>query len=128
MRRARRISCFDAFVAVTSIVLLRDSDGALVALLIKLDSKGPVFFRQKRHGFNNEIIRVWKFRFDAPGSREVDRRRGRADHAQTVAPTDPRVTRIGHVLRMTSIDELPQLLNVLAGEMSIVGRGRTPSA
>lgn len=87
----------------------------LVALLIKLDSRGPVFFRQRRHGFNNQIIRVWKFR--------SMKHNPQAEHrmvAQTVH-NDPRVTRIGRIIRMTSIDELPQLINVLTGEMSLVG-------
>lgn len=87
----------------------------LTALIIKLDSKGPVFFRQKRHGFNNQIIRVWKFR-----SMHHDPEAAEKMKAQTTAH-DPRVTRIGRIIRMTSIDELPQLLNVLTGEMSIVG-------
>jgi Undecaprenyl-phosphate glucose phosphotransferase len=87
----------------------------VVAGLIKLDSKGPVFFRQKRHGFNNEIIRVWKFRTMRPDKRAED-----GIIRQTVCD-DPRVTRIGKVLRKTSIDELPQLFNILAGEMSLVG-------
>lgn len=86
----------------------------VVALLIKLDSPGPVFFRQRRHGFNNEAIRVWKFR-----SMYTDM----TDHtaAQQVTKGDPRVTRIGRFIRKTSIDELPQLFNVLKGEMSLVG-------
>ncbi len=87
----------------------------LIALAIKADSKGPVFFRQKRHGFNNEIIRVWKFRTMRP-----DRLAEDGVIVQTL-PCDPRVTRVGRFLRATSLDELPQLLNVLAGEMSLVG-------
>ncbi|MEZ5937032.1 MAG: exopolysaccharide biosynthesis polyprenyl glycosylphosphotransferase [Hyphomonadaceae bacterium] len=88
---------------------------AIVALLIRLDSPGPVFFRQKRHGFNNHIIRVWKFRTMRP-----DRLAEEGVVVQAVA-NDPRITRIGCFLRRTSLDELPQLLNVLAGEMSLVG-------
>lgn len=87
----------------------------LVAVLVRLDSPGPVFFRQKRHGFNNEVIRVWKFRTMRP-----DRLAEDGVIVQTL-PCDPRVTRIGRFLRATSLDELPQLLNVLAGEMSLVG-------
>jgi len=86
----------------------------IVALMIKLDSPGPVFFRQKRHGFNNEEIWVWKFR---------SMHTHMTDHTaqQQVTKNDPRVTRIGRFIRKTSIDELPQLLNVLVGEMSLVG-------
>jgi len=86
---------------------------ALIALAIKLDSPGPVFFRQRRHGFNSEEILVWKFRTMAEGS---DR-----GPIRQVTLGDPRVTRIGRLLRPLSLDELPQLFNVLAGEMSLVG-------
>lgn len=87
---------------------------ALVALAVKLDSPGPVFFRQRRHGFNNEEILVWKFR---------SMRAEAADFAavQQVRAGDDRVTAVGRFIRKTSLDELPQLFNVLAGEMSLVG-------
>ena len=86
----------------------------LAALAIKLDSRGPVLFRQQRFGFNNQTISVLKFR-----SMHADL--GDATGAQRTVRGDPRVTRVGRVLRATSIDELPQLLNVLRGEMSMVG-------
>ncbi|WP_058598964.1 undecaprenyl-phosphate glucose phosphotransferase [Aureimonas ureilytica] len=84
------------------------------AIAIKLDSPGPVFFRQKRHGFNNQIINVWKFRslrheMADPLARKI------------VTHNDPRVTRVGRFIRRSSIDELPQLFNVLTGELSLVG-------
>ncbi|MEM1399255.1 MAG: undecaprenyl-phosphate glucose phosphotransferase [Pseudomonadota bacterium] len=85
-----------------------------IALLIKLDSKGPVLFRQKRYGFNNKLIEVFKFR-----SMYTEMTDWNAD--QQTTRHDPRVTRIGRLLRKSSLDELPQLLNVLRGEMSIVG-------
>jgi len=87
---------------------------ALIALAVKLDSRGPVFFQQKRYGFNNEPIGVYKFR-----SMYVDK--CDADAAKLVTKGDPRVTRIGAFLRKTSLDELPQLINVLKGELSLVG-------
>ncbi|HEX4199542.1 MAG TPA: exopolysaccharide biosynthesis polyprenyl glycosylphosphotransferase [Caulobacteraceae bacterium] len=87
---------------------------AAVALAIRLDSPGPVFFRQRRQGFNNEEIVIWKFR-----SMRHDMRDERSE--RQVSAGDPRVTRVGRFIRQTSLDELPQILNVLAGEMSLVG-------
>ncbi|MEQ8556997.1 MAG: exopolysaccharide biosynthesis polyprenyl glycosylphosphotransferase [Henriciella sp.] len=87
----------------------------LTALAIKLDSRGPVFFRQKRHGFNNQIIRVWKFRSMLHNPKAEERMSHQTVHK------DPRVTRVGRFIRATSLDELPQLINVLTGEMSLVG-------
>ncbi|WP_296745134.1 undecaprenyl-phosphate glucose phosphotransferase, partial [Mesorhizobium sp.] len=84
------------------------------AIAIKLDSKGPVLFKQKRHGFNNEIIEVYKFR-----SMYTDRSDPTAK--QTVTKNDPRVTRVGRFIRKTSIDELPQFFNALLGSLSLVG-------
>ena len=88
---------------------------ALAAVAIKLDSRGPVFFKQKRYGFNNEMIEVFKFR-----SMYVDQCDATASKLTT--KNDPRVTRIGRFLRKSSIDELPQLINVvLKGNLSLVG-------
>jgi len=87
----------------------------LIAALIKLDSKGPILFRQKRYGFNNEVIEVLKFR-----SMYTDRCASEGDVAQATK-RDPRVTRVGRIIRRTSLDELPQFVNVLMGTMSIVG-------
>ena len=87
----------------------------LIAIAVKLDSDGPVLFRQKRYGFNNNEIEVLKFRtmyHDAGGGERDVRQATRADS---------RVTRIGGLLRRTSLDELPQFFNVLEGSMSIVG-------
>jgi Undecaprenyl-phosphate glucose phosphotransferase len=87
---------------------------AFVALLIKLDSPGPVLFRQPRLGFNNNVIIVYKFRT------MVHRPAPEMDISQA-RRHDPRVTRVGRFLRRTSTDELPQLFNVLLGGMSLVG-------
>lgn len=86
----------------------------LVALAIKLDSRGPFFFKQKRYGFNNELIGVYKFR-----SMYTDQSDQNA--SKLVTRDDPRVTPIGRFIRKTSLDELPQLFNVLKGELSLVG-------
>jgi Undecaprenyl-phosphate glucose phosphotransferase len=86
----------------------------LIALAIKLESNGPVLFRQKRYGFNNEKFRMLKFRSMYHG-------RPREKGVPQARQNDPRVTPLGKFLRRTSLDELPQLLNVLGGTMSIVG-------
>jgi Undecaprenyl-phosphate glucose phosphotransferase len=86
----------------------------LIAVAIKIDSPGPVLFRQKRYGFNNQLIEVLKFR-------TMRQDRCDANGSALTARDDPRVTRVGRFLRRSSLDELPQLFNVLRGEMSIVG-------
>ena len=103
---------FDVVAAVVGLLVLSPLF-ALVALAIKLTSRGPVFFRQERVGRDFQPFRIYKFRtmvVDAP-------RLG----GQITAGRDPRITTIGHLLRKTKLDELPQLLNVLFGEMSLVG-------
>jgi Undecaprenyl-phosphate glucose phosphotransferase len=108
-------------ICIASLALLVSSPLLLlVALAIKLDSRGRAFFRQTRHGYNNEIIRVLKFR--SMTTSEDGR------HFKQAVKNDPRVTRVGRILRRTNIDELPQLVNVLLGEMSIVGPRPHPIA
>jgi exopolysaccharide biosynthesis polyprenyl glycosylphosphotransferase len=100
---------------------------ALIAALIRLDSRGPVFFRQKRMGAGDRVFTILKFRTmstDAEARKATLARLNK--HAATdprmfKIPDDPRVTRVGRVLRRYSLDELPQLYNVLVGEMSLVG-------
>ena len=105
---------FDKVVGSICLLLLSPVMLA-IAIAVKLDSKGPVFFRQKRHGFNNEVIEVWKFR-----SMFVDQLDYQA--ARQVTRGDPRVTRVGRFIRKTSLDELPQLINVVfKGDLSLVG-------
>ncbi len=84
------------------------------AIAIKLDSKGPVLFKQKRHGFNNEVIEVYKFRSMFTELSDPTAK-------QTVTRNDSRVTRVGRFIRKTSIDELPQFFNALRGSLSLVG-------
>ncbi len=86
----------------------------LIALAIKLDSKGPVFFRQARKGWSGRVFHIWKFR-----SMVVHEAEGGV--VKQATKNDPRVTRVGAILRRTSLDELPQIFNVLKGEMSLVG-------
>ena len=93
----------------------------LIALAIKLDSPGPALFRQKRFGFNNQPIEVFKFRSMYQNS-------SNQDGSIQAKKDDPRITRIGRFLRKSSIDELPQILNVLRGDMSIVGPRPHPLA
>lgn len=96
----------------------------IVALLIKLESKGPIFFQQKRMGLNGKQFKMYKFRSMIVNAEELlDKLK---DKNEMTGPmfkmkNDPRITRIGKLLRRTSIDELPQLFNVLKGEMSLVG-------
>jgi undecaprenyl phosphate N,N'-diacetylbacillosamine 1-phosphate transferase len=86
----------------------------IVSVLIKATSKGPVFFLQERPGLNKQIFKVYKFRTMKPGSDNMIK-------GQEVMKDDDRVTAIGKLLRRTKIDEIPQVLNVLKGEMSLVG-------
>jgi Undecaprenyl-phosphate glucose phosphotransferase len=111
LQRAEK-RAFDILAAAVGLVALAPLF-LLVAIAIRLDGPGPILFRQTRYGFNQEPFRIFKFRT----------MRTMEDGARVRAATrdDPRVTRIGAMLRRYSIDELPQLLNVLIGDMSIVG-------
>jgi exopolysaccharide biosynthesis polyprenyl glycosylphosphotransferase len=102
----------DVFLSVVALLILSPLL-MLVSVAIKLDSPGPIVFRQKRKGFNGRDFKIYKFR-----SMTV------LEDGQTISQAtrgDRRVTRVGRILRATSIDELPQLFNVLNGEMSLVG-------
>ena len=90
----------------------------IIAIAIKLESTGPVLYRQDRIGFLNKVFCIYKFRtmrWEPPAATTVQATRN-----------DPRVTRVGRLLRRTSLDELPNLINVLNGTMSLVGRDRMP--
>ena len=108
LKRAEDIILASILVCTLAPLLL------LIAALIKLDSRGPVFFLQERFGFNNNSVRVYKFRtmYHDPDPDPV---------VPQARRNDPRVTRIGAFLRRTSLDELPQLFNVLGGSMSLIG-------
>lgn len=108
---------FDIVFALTFLFILGIILLPLIAILIKLTSKGPVFFSQERWGLNNEKIICYKFRTMAEGSPEVDHK----GKYQPAKMDDPRTTAIGRFLRKTNLDELPQFWNVLIGNMSIVG-------
>ncbi len=97
-----------------------------IALLVKLTSRGPVFFVQERVGQGGELFRVYKFRTMRDGTHAavLADEQLRAQYVQNgfkLPPDDPRITPVGRFLRKTSLDEMPQLLNVLRGEMSMVG-------
>lgn len=104
---------FDKTIALLALLVLSPIMLA-VAVAIKLESRGPVIFRQKRYGFNNELIEVFKFRSMFTDMTD-------ATAAKLVTRDDPRVTRVGRFTRKSSLDELPQLFNVLTGQLSLVG-------
>ena len=105
---------FDRIVGALCLILFSPLM-LLIALAIKLDSPGPVLFRQKRHGFNNQEVEIFKFRSMYTNKLDYEAK-------NLVKKDDPRVTRVGRFIRKTSIDELPQLLNVVfKGDVSLVG-------
>ena len=103
---------FDVIFSSAVIVLLLSWLTPLIALLIKLESKGPVFFKQSRNGFNYKEFDCYKFRSMTPN---------KDAHKYQVTRGDQRITKVGKFIRKTSIDELPQFYNVLFGDMSVVG-------
>jgi exopolysaccharide biosynthesis polyprenyl glycosylphosphotransferase len=119
---------FDLLATIPGLLVLAPVF-ALIAFLIKRDSPGPVFFRQERMGFNGRTFRMWKFRTMTADAEERkpevahlnEHLRNGGDPRMFKIPNDPRVTGVGRWLRRYSLDELPQLLNVVRGEMSLVG-------
>lgn len=89
----------------------------IIAIILKITSKGPVFFKQERVSLNSKIIKLYKFRSMVVESRDID---AHGNFCQAIK-NDPRITKFGAFLRKTSLDELPQFWNVLKGEISIVG-------
>lgn len=105
---------FDLALTLPALIALLPLFG-LIALAVKIDSRGPVFFRQRRIGRGNAFFEILKFR-----SMHVEHADA-GGHRSTSGRSDPRVTRVGRFIRSTSLDELPQLLNVVGGSMSLVG-------
>ena len=103
----------DVLVSLIGIILLSPLF-IVVAILIKCDSRGSVFFRQARVGRNNKDFVLYKFR-------SMHHQDWGKDQLLTVGDNDPRITRLGRWLRQLKIDEIPQLINVLKGDMSLVG-------
>ncbi len=115
---------FDLIVSLVGLLALAPVFGA-IALAVKIDSRGPVFFRQQRVGVGGRLFSIYKFRTMVADAEE---RKDRFEHLNQYKDgkffkikNDPRITRVGHFLRRTSLDELPQLINVARGEMSLVG-------
>lgn len=115
MRRVQMIlkRVMDVVISAIMLLLLLIPFAA-ISLAIKLDSKGPVFFRQERVGKDGKVFRIWKFRTMLEGAEDLGT-------GIKTSQDDFRITSIGHWLRLYGIDELPQLLSVFKGEMSLVG-------
>jgi len=113
-RIARQAKRFLDCIIATLMLLLVTLPLLIIGVLIKLEDGGSVFFRQQRVGLNGKLFRVWKFR-------TMTETRVDPQAPDPLAQNDSRITRVGKILRSLGIDELPQLLNVLSGEMSLVG-------
>ncbi|MFC2152091.1 sugar transferase [Bacteroidota bacterium] len=104
---------FDVFICFFVLIILMPIL-IIIGILIKFDSKGPIFYFQERIGLNNNAFKIIKFRSMVVNAENIGLK-------YRVVRDDPRITKIGHFIRKTSIDELPQLLNILKGEMSLIG-------
>ena len=125
--RAKRL--FDVVLAATGLVVLSPIL-ALIALAIVLDAGWPVLYSQSRTGFEGQVFRIWKFRTmvrNAEAKRAELLALNEAPYPAFKIRNDPRLTRIGRFLRKSSLDELPQLWNVLVGDMSLVGPRPLPT-
>ena len=112
MKAIKRI--FDILASLLAIVILSPFL-LMFSIILKLDSKGPILFKQKRLGKNGKIFTIYKFRTMVVNAENI------GDGISIKSDKDPRITKVGGVYRKTSIDELPQLFNVLLGDMSLVG-------
>lgn len=118
LKRALDIICSIIGLTLLSPIIL------VVAILIKLESKGPIVFSQKRVGLNGQEFDMYKFRSMVQNAEELKDKLAKQNEMSGPMfkiKDDPRVTKVGKFIRKTSIDELPQLINVLRGEMSLVG-------
>jgi lipopolysaccharide/colanic/teichoic acid biosynthesis glycosyltransferase len=117
------IRVFDFCISLFSLIVLLPLF-ALLAIAIKLDSPGPVLFAQERVGKNGKLFKLYKFRSmtaDAESKRHMVESLNERGEIVFKVKDDPRITRVGKIIRRCSIDELPQLINILTGEMSLVG-------
>ncbi|MDX2199852.1 MAG: sugar transferase [Phycisphaerae bacterium] len=120
----------DRVVAAFAILIL-SLPMLITAILVKLTSRGPIFFGHEREGLNGKPFKCWKFRTMVQDAAAQQRKLAQAAQNEVDGPQfkmakDPRVTTLGHILRTTNIDELPQLFNVLRGEMSLIGPRPSP--
>ena len=118
VKRITDIVCSLAGLIVLSPILL------IIAIAIKMDSKGPIFFKQDRVGKDERIFSMYKFRSMVVNAEELKKsleKENEMSGPMFKMKKDPRITRVGRFIRKTSIDELPQLINVLKGDMSLVG-------
>jgi len=117
-------NAFDRIAALIGLVVLFPFL-LVIGLAVRVDSPGPALYRQERVGRNGQTFRIWKYRTMFVGADyhlpRLLQRHGRDGVPLFKVPDDPRITRLGRLLRRTSIDELPQIFNVLAGQMSLVG-------
>lgn len=121
-RLTRVVKCVWEWLAALAAVIVLAPVFVAVAILIRIDSPGPVFFRQVRVGRGGSQFRIWKFRTMVVDAESLLRTlQQRPDHVLFKLRADPRVTRVGRVLRKYSLDELPQLFNIVLGQMSLVG-------
>jgi exopolysaccharide biosynthesis polyprenyl glycosylphosphotransferase len=122
--------CFD-FCFTAIFLMITFPVYVAIAIIIKLDSPGPIFYRQTRIGLSGKQFKVWKFRTMVPNAdklqKELESLNEVKDGVIFKIKDDPRVTQIGKLLRRYSLDELPQLFNVLLGEMSLVGPRPLPT-
>ena len=114
----------DLFLALIALIVLLPLIG-IIALIIKLDSKGPVFFKHTRIGKDGKIIKIYKFRTMVTNAEELIKKftpEQLEEYKKNFKlENDPRVTKVGKVLRKTSLDELPQLLNIIKGDLALIG-------